>query len=111
MKTERLEIRITNELKTALQEIAYEQRRTVSQLVCIVLEDYTMAHNDEYRLTEIARAMHGEICDCDDKTCEMTTEIYDWLYNGDAANLTMADVPDLVKEWKEYNTPAETEEE
>jgi hypothetical protein len=33
---------------------------------------------------------------------ELTHEIYDWLRNGDAANLTLADVPDLVNEWREY---------
>jgi len=53
-------------------------------------------------MLEIAQKMHDEVCGCDDKTCTLTDEIYDWIYNGDAHNLTLDDVPDLVGEWKEY---------
>jgi hypothetical protein len=53
-------------------------------------------------LLTIAEQMHSELCGCDDKTCMLTDEIYDWLYNGDAAYLADVDVPDLIKEWKEY---------
>lgn len=53
-------------------------------------------------LIKLTDLMHGEICGCDDKHCEWPGEIYDWLSNGDAQNLTEADVPDLVHEWNEY---------
>jgi hypothetical protein len=53
-------------------------------------------------ILRIAEQMHSELCGCDDKTCTLTDEIYDWLYNGDATFITNADVPGLLKEWKEY---------
>jgi hypothetical protein len=53
-------------------------------------------------LLNIASQMHSELCGCDDKNCTLTDEIFDWLYNGDAALLTESDIPDLLKEWREY---------
>jgi hypothetical protein len=55
------------------------------------------------KLLKIAEQMHSELCGCDDKNCTLTDEIYDWLYNGDAASLTYGDLPDLIEEWKEYS--------
>jgi len=55
------------------------------------------------RLLAIAQAIHSEVCGCDDKSCTTTDEIYDWLYNGDNPDsYTLADVPDMIAEWKEY---------
>lgn len=69
-------------------------------------QEFTQARAkmDEKLLLKIAQTMHGELCDCDDKTCELTGEIYDWLYNADQPDaLTLEDVPALIKEWKEYD--------
>jgi hypothetical protein len=54
------------------------------------------------KLLKIAEQMHSDLCGCDDKNCTLTYEIYDWLYNGDTAAVANATVPDLLKEWKEY---------
>ena len=54
-------------------------------------------------LNKLTELIHAEVCGCDEKFCDAATEIYNWLANGDAQNLTEADVPDLVAEWNEYS--------
>jgi hypothetical protein len=49
-----------------------------------------------------ARAIHAEVCGCDDKRCPITDEIYQWLVAGDRGQgRTTAD---LVAEWTEYTS-------
>lgn len=62
-----------------------------------------MTNEQVKKLSKIAELMHGELCNCDDKYCTLENEIFNWLYNGDAENLTEADVPDLIGEWREYD--------
>jgi hypothetical protein len=50
---------------------------------------------------ELARQVHAEVCGCDDKRCETTTEIYDWLSDGDTEGLTLEQI---VAEWNEYSS-------
>lgn len=64
----------------------------------------------EQNLLNIAHLMHGELCNCDDKTCTLEGELYDWLHDGDAASLTEVDVPALVKEWQAIPEPERDEE-
>jgi hypothetical protein len=62
---------------------------------------------NEKKLLKLAEMIHALVCGCDDKRCNITNEIYDWLYNGDAHHLTESDVPALVAEWRSYSEPAE----
>lgn len=56
-------------------------------------------------LLEIANAMYRELSGADNRQekAELVDEIYNWLREGDAKNLTLADVPDLLNEWREYS--------
>ena len=69
-------------------------------------EEATMT--DEYgfdtRLLALAESVHREVCGCDSKRCNLTSEIYDWLTDGDVDDMS---VDDLVAEWREYNAAAE----
>ena len=56
------------------------------------------------KILKIAKSVHSEVCGCDDKGCDTVNEIYYWLLNGDNVdNYTMANVPEFVAEWNEYN--------
>ncbi len=50
---------------------------------------------------ELAVAIHNEVCGCDDKFCTLTTEIRDWLEDGDASGLTLEQV---IEDWIEYDS-------
>jgi hypothetical protein len=54
-------------------------------------------------VASVATAIHGEVCDCDDKTCETTGEIRDWLKDGsfDQRPYTLAE---LVSMWNDVYT-------
>lgn len=56
-------------------------------------------------LLAIANAMYRELSGADNRQekAELVDEIYNWLREGDAKNLTLADVPDLLNEWREYS--------
>jgi len=50
---------------------------------------------------DIAKRIHGEVCDCDDKNCTITGEIYDWLVMGDVTPDNAPPLQELVDEWNE----------
>lgn len=80
------------------REMAYEDQLTqIAEAMYQELSGKTVSK-------EIAEAMYRELA-CADSVQEKTLlvdEICDWLYNGDNPCYTMADVPDLLKEWREY---------
>lgn len=43
-------------------------------------------------LEDLAHFVHGEICNCDDKTCTVETDVLDWLKAGDPYGMRIADV-------------------
>jgi hypothetical protein len=55
-------------------------------------------------LNDLAHFVHGEICDCDDKTCTVETEILEWLKEGDPHGMT---VGEITAEAIEFFKPAE----
>jgi len=56
-------------------------------------------------LLAIANEMYRELSGADNRQekAALVGEIFDWLREGDAKNLTLADVPDLLNEWREYS--------
>lgn len=51
-----------------------------------------------------ARAIHAEVCGCDNPRCPTRQEVYDWLEDGDQGEgRTTAD---LVAEWREREAEA-----
>jgi hypothetical protein len=52
------------------------------------------------RLVALAHAIHGEVCDCDDKGCTVESDMYAWLEAGDAGEGRT--VADLAAEWRDY---------
>jgi len=78
---------------------AAKRRITQDQLIRTLLGEDGMD-----KLLKLAREIHGEVCDCDDKRCPVTGEIYDWLTNGDLRGIES--VESLAQEWREYNGEA-----
>ena len=93
-----------------LKRIAQAQGISASELLHQTIEKLARekmnyeaeSETTDNRLLGIARAMHGELCDCDDRNCNTVNDIYSWLASGDNETLTEADTPELVKEWREY---------
>lgn len=89
-----------------VERAGYTYREIVSIGVDRIYAEWQRSNMDnetEERLLSIARQMHGDLCDCDDKRCTLTGEIYDWLVEGDLDD--NPSVEQLVSEWREYAAP------
>jgi hypothetical protein len=80
---------------TAVVEIAVDRMYQQERIA-------TMQEIDD-RMLSLARAVHGEVCGCDNKHCAVPGEIYDWLEAGDGGEGRT--VADLVAEWLEFTSP------
>lgn len=62
-----------------------------------------LAKTEMDELLEIANAMYQQLSGADNapEKAQLVDEIYNWLRAGDG-QYTLADVPDLLKEWSEY---------
>lgn len=57
---------------------------------------------DDEQAMKIARLVHGELCTCEKDGCSLVDDLFLWIANGDAQELTEADVPALAAEWREW---------
>jgi hypothetical protein len=48
-----------------------------------------------------ARAVHAEVCGCDNKRCNLTNDVYQWLMVGDKGEGATTEA--LVEEWRAFN--------
>ena len=88
-------------LTQAAQTAGYQ---TIDQLAgAINRGEITMFKTTDFveidtNLEHLARFIHGEICDCDDKNCTIETEILDWIKDGDPFGMTVKELTDEAHE-------------
>ncbi len=51
----------------------------------------------------VACALHGEVCDCDDKRCTVESDMRDWLAGGSYEQRPYT-IAELAAEWREYSS-------
>lgn len=65
---------------------------------------------DRKQIIELANKLHGEVCDCDDKRCQVRADIEEWMFEGDAELMAKVTLKELVAAWNEFYVPEETTE-